>query len=143
MVMADRIDRGAYDTRYDEAAAELRRVEGELMAPAECEIAMSRLADALGTLQMMTAEKRRTNLRRIFRRVDLAESGEIERLHLHDWARQAFVGLENQTTDHESVGWNYAEGGNVEQNSILPAWVWFVAVCGLMARTVDAGRRDD
>jgi DNA invertase Pin-like site-specific DNA recombinase len=117
-----RIDRDAYNKRYDEAERELRMARAELSAPAEVERAMDQLSGMAAMLATSSPERRKRVVLGTFERIELNEDGEIVAADWKPWARYIWIELQMLR------GGYYAEGGNSGQHiHRLPAGiVWAI-----------------
>ena len=91
LLKSEAIDRQVYNKRYAIVEAQLHDLRRQMQAPDDVDLVMGALTDLAGALDLMTARQRKQAIQHLFQQVDLDNEGNIERLHMRDWAKTAFA----------------------------------------------------
>jgi hypothetical protein len=111
LLLDEKIQRDYYDRHYAEIERGLRVARADLTREDDVERVMAQLGDLCNALVLMTAENRKRAVHKLFERVHFDDEGQIERIELRDWARQAFGDI--------AFAWrllNHAKGAPGEQS---------------------------
>ncbi|MCC7208338.1 MAG: recombinase family protein [Anaerolineae bacterium] len=90
LLLDGQIQRTHYNERYTELDRALKSARAELTKEGDVERIMSTLSDLGSAIMLMTPENRKRAIHKLFERVEFDEKGEITRISLREWARQAF-----------------------------------------------------
>ncbi len=88
--MGGQVQREHYNTRYAELDRALREARAKLSREDDVDRLMDALGDLASAVEIMTPAKRKQAIQKLFERVNFSDTGEIERIVLKEWTRQAF-----------------------------------------------------
>ena len=90
LLLDDKIQREAYNRRYAELERGLRDARLELAREDDVDRLMMTLTDLSSAFQLMRPVNRKRALAKLFEKIEFDDEGQIQRLHLRPWARQAW-----------------------------------------------------
>ena len=86
-------ERADFDRQYEATKTLIRDAEKRMSVSPEVDGIMQHLTMMADTLMRVTPLRRKQAIQNLFSRVEINEAGEITRLFMRDWARQAFVAI--------------------------------------------------
>lgn len=108
LLMGKLVTREDYEAKFRRNTARMGAIEVEQSASETYADRLLRVTDMARAIGMMTREKQRENIRRLFDRIDINDDGNIEQVEFRPWLKEALtqmaVGFRNPTAKNADGG---------------------------------------